>query len=75
MKNEKSIDLSVAYIYVYWFRKNSWIRREKPQFTIMKFSVDIDLAREIYGTVWDKVIEAMNWTVFPFKVFNAQLVH
>ena len=35
--------------------------------------IDGDVAIEIYGTVGDKVIEAMNGSGLPFKVFKTQL--
>ena len=35
--------------------------------------IDGDVAIEFYGTVGDKVIEAMNGSGLPFKVFKTQL--
>jgi len=30
---------------------------------------------EIYGTAGNKVVEAINRTVFPYKIFKTNLVH
>ena len=104
IKNDKSIDGVFEYMFVDTGKIVGVLGKEPPVITT-SVSVDIDLAREIYGrlisqgwrkteevwsnkesqvfarnffaeiyeTLGDKVIEAMNGTGVPYKIFKTKL--
>ena len=69
IKNDKSVDGVFEYMFVDTGKIVGVLGKEPPVMTTT-VSVDIDLAREIYGTVGDSVNEAMNGPGVLHKIFK-----
>ena len=67
IKNDKSIDGVFEYMFVDTGKIVGILGKEPPVMTTT-ISVDIDLAREIYGTVEDKVVEVIKTTGVPWDL-------